>query len=162
MRYLSILLIFVLVFSLFISCSREEEKEEIEETKTSTTDEIGGVKVGDMVFAQWIEGEGEVWEQAEITGIEDEDVHFEWVDTFNKDAPEATTNYKKVSRVEPLDAQSIEAGMSVLIHPPDKPDWAYYKGEIVEQDEDQITVKFLDKDEEQTVKVKSDNLWKFQ
>jgi hypothetical protein len=164
MRYLSYFIILLLITSLFIcGCNKDgEEKESEEETVGSLKKSIGGINVNDEIFAQWMEGEGKAWEKATVNGIKGEEVTIEWVDSFNKDAPEAVKNYKNLIKVKPLDTKTSAPGDIILVQPPDKQKWAYYKGEIIEKKDDSFSIEYVDKDQTVQVEVKPDRLWNFE
>jgi len=163
MRYLAILIIFSLIASLLVmGCKKKEET-------TGETTTVGGVKSelvdlleDDVVFAQWIEGEGEIWEEGKVVGITGEDVTIEWSDTFNKgDEPQVKKHYKKVVKQEPVDINAVEVGLKVLIQPEDKASWVHYQGEVIEVKKDKYTIKYHESGEEKTAEVDEDRLWKF-
>ncbi len=99
------------------------------------------LKVGEVVYSQWSEGEHHGWEEAKVIAIEGEEVSIKWKNTFAKGSDTMPSKHiSKVIKRKPLDAKKAKVSMKVLIHPP-----AYlylYKGEIVKIEDDRYTVKY--------------------
>ena len=117
------------------------------------------LKVGDLVFTQYYQGEGNFWDPGKIIAIEGEEVTVKWDDAFAKSDSVAKKHISEVVKKEPLDAKKVKAGMEVIVHPPE---WLCpYKGEVtaVEGNDYIVSYKSGSVDVIDTVDISA--LWKY-
>jgi FKBP-type peptidyl-prolyl cis-trans isomerase 2 len=138
----SILLLTIAVAFILTGCKKEDK-----------------IEVGDMVYAQWWEGEGHSWEEAKVVAIEGDEVTIEWKDTWAKgDETQVAKHIRKVVKRLPLEAKKVKEGMTVLVEPPDYAD--LYKGTVTKIEGDRYTVDFKSGDVMITREVGIEALWK--
>ncbi len=115
---------------------------------------------GDPVFAQWIEGEGETWEEARVVKVEGDKVTIAWKDTFAKGGEtEVTKDRSKVVKIKKLKKDEVKEGMKVMVQPPGYSSWVYFMGKVTGINGDRYRVKFKAGSTENEVEVGIDALW---
>lgn len=116
------------------------------------------LKVGDLVYTQYSEGEGNFWDPAKITAIEGEEVTVKWDDSFVKMDSVAKKHVSEVVKRDRPDPKKLKPGSVVII----KSIFLYpYKGTIAKIEGDRYLVNYKSGSVERQDTVDIDALWKF-
>ncbi|MBN2379343.1 hypothetical protein JXM67_06020 [candidate division WOR-3 bacterium] len=113
---------------------------------------------GDLVYAQYWEGEGEGWEEAKVVSLEGEEATIEWKRLGIKSEPQATKHINKIVKMVPLEAKKVKEGTKVIVQADDL--LYQYVGKVTKKDKDIFTVDFLYGDTTYTREVGIQYLWK--
>lgn len=117
------------------------------------------LKIGDLVYTQYSQGEGNFWEPAKITAIEGEEVTVKWDDSFAKIDSIAKKHSSEVVKRERPDPKKLKEGSTVIIHPRI---FLYpYKGKIAKIDGDRYIVDYKSGSVDRQDTVDIDALWKY-
>jgi FKBP-type peptidyl-prolyl cis-trans isomerase 2 len=117
------------------------------------------LKVGDLVYTQYSQGEGNFWEPGKITAIEGEEVTVKWDDAFAKIDSIAKKHSSEVVKRERPDPKTLKVGSVIIIHPTI---FLYpYKGKIAKIDGDRYIVDYKSGSVDRQDTVDIDALWKY-
>lgn len=114
--------------------------------------------VGNLVYAQYWEGEGEGWEEAKIEAIEGEEATIRWKRMGIKSDSTATKHIGKLVKMVQLEPKKVAVGTRVIIQ---SDDLLYlYVGKVTAIEDDVYTVDFPYGDVPYTREVGIQYLWK--
>lgn len=117
------------------------------------------LKVGDLVYTQYFQGEGNFWEPAKIIAVEGEEITVKWDDAFAKVDSIAKKHMSEVVKRERPDPKKLKAGSAIIIHPTI---FLYpYKGKIAKVEGDRYIVDYKSGSVDRQDTVDIDALWKY-